>query len=207
MASTYGEMTAGRIPSFASLKREDRVVGGDDDVADGDEADAAAERRAVDAADERHRQRVEQLEHPREVLGVAQVLLTACRRPPSIIQARSAPAQNAGPSPESTIARSVGSLARVSRQRRQRGDDFFVERVPHLGTVQRDAQDAVIVGRIVAAGGDEDGHDDRRALTSGTRRTSASGIGALNAADSPSASAWRVSAGSRIPSSHSRAVE
>ena len=33
------------------------------------------------------------------------------------------------------------------------------------------------------------------------------GIGALNAADSPRASAWRVFAGSRMPSSHSRAVE
>ncbi len=35
----------------------------------------------------------------------------------------------------------------------------------------------------------------------------AGGIGALDAADRPSASAVRVSSGSRMPSSHSRAVE
>ena len=64
-ASTNGEMTAGRMPSFTSVNPNMRVLLGDDDVADGGEAGAAAERRAVDAADERHRQVVERGEHAR----------------------------------------------------------------------------------------------------------------------------------------------
>ena len=57
--STNGEITAGRMPSFTSVKPNTRVLGGDDDVADRGQAGAAAERRALDAADQRHRQRVE----------------------------------------------------------------------------------------------------------------------------------------------------
>ena len=43
-------------------------------------------------------------------------------------------------------------------------------------------------------------------LTSGTRRSVVGSIGALSAADRPSASVMRVSAGSMMPSSHSRAL-
>jgi len=53
---------------------ERRVFRGDHDVADRGEADPAAECRAMDPADHRHRQRVDPLEHQREVLGVGQVL-------------------------------------------------------------------------------------------------------------------------------------
>ena len=71
---TYGEITAGRMPSFTSVNPNVASSDGDDDVADRGEADPAAECRAVDPADHRHRQRVDPLEHQREVLGVGQVL-------------------------------------------------------------------------------------------------------------------------------------
>ena len=52
-----------------------RGVARHDDVADGGEAGASAERGAVDAADQRNRQRIERLEHRGHRLGVADVLV------------------------------------------------------------------------------------------------------------------------------------
>ena len=64
-------MTAGRMPSFTSVNAEHRVLGGDDDVADGGQADAAAERRAVHPADERNRQRVERARTSRDIASAS----------------------------------------------------------------------------------------------------------------------------------------
>ena len=44
------------MPSFTSVNPNTRVLGGDDDVADRGQAGAAAERGAVNPADERDRQ-------------------------------------------------------------------------------------------------------------------------------------------------------
>ena len=117
-ASTYGEITAGRMPSFTSRETEHRILGGDDDVADRGEPDAAAERGAVDAADQRHRQRVEALEHPRDILRVRR-FSAGCRRSPSTSRPRSAPAQNALPAPASTTPRTGSVRARFPWPRRQ----------------------------------------------------------------------------------------
>ena len=120
---------------------EHRVVGGDDDVADRGEAGAAAERRAVDPADERHRQRVERsniarqrrasrrfslvrvgdrLRHPGEVGAGAERLAGAARGRRRAASDRSAHAR---------------------RPRGQLGDHLLVEGVAHLGPVERDALD------------------------------------------------------------------
>src|SRR5215210_9540621 len=114
------------------------------------------------------------------------------------IHARSAPAQNAFPAPDRTATRA-----------------------PLEATVAAHADNSAITSSLKAL------------RTSGRLRTTrttgpsdviwrcdaigvrymrntpnlGSGIGALKAADRPSASACRVSAGSRIPSSHSLAVE
>ena len=84
----------------------------------------------------------------------------------------------------------AGVLTTVKR------DQLLVEGVAHLGPVQRDADEGTVGG-----------NEQRHTLYMRKTPKRASGIGALNAAESPSASACRVSAGSRIPSSHSRAVE
>ncbi len=89
------------------------------------------------------------------------------------------------------MARSVGSRRGVLGQRRQRGDDVFVEGVPDLGAIEADAKDAPIVRWTVAAGDGEDGHD-RRPYMRNTPNFG-SGTGALHAAERPSASACRVS--------------
>ena len=63
LAMTNGEMTAGRIPSRVSVKPKRRAALGDDEVRHGAQAHPAAERRALDARDDRHRARVDGLEH------------------------------------------------------------------------------------------------------------------------------------------------
>ena len=185
-------------------ERKDGVVGGDDDIADRGEPDAATKRRAVDAADERHWQRVEELEHPREILGVAEVVLTGVGdrlRHPGEVRASAKRGTFTGE--HDRAERRI--FGRASSQRSQRRDDFFIEGIPHLGPIEADSQNAVMFRRTVAAGGREDGHGRRSYMRKTPNLGSASG--ALHAADRPSASAWRVSAGSRIPSSQSRAVE
>ena len=110
-------------------------------------------------------------------------------------------------------------------------DRPFVERVADVGTVEGQIFDRAVslccdgemVHRSNYHKGHEghDGHEGTALLVfvslvsfvssvlDHIRNTPnfASGIGALNAAESPRASAWRVCTGSRMPSSHSRAVE
>ena len=83
LGSTYGEMTAGRIPSLVSVKPKTAVFLGDGDVADRGEPRAAAERRAVDAADHRRRQRVERVEHLRHARRIGDDSRRASSRPSS----------------------------------------------------------------------------------------------------------------------------
>ena len=59
---------------------EHGVVGGDDDVADRGQAGPAAERRALDPSDQRHRQRVERAEQRRGGVGVAEVVVARSSR-------------------------------------------------------------------------------------------------------------------------------
>ena len=95
----------GSVPSLTSVKPNIVVVGGDDDVADRDEPGAAAERRAVDAADHRHRQR----DRARGTSAPSRMAsstfcswLNAGHPAPST--SRSAPAQNVGPAPARTTS-------------------------------------------------------------------------------------------------------
>ena len=75
-------MTAGISPSLTSVNAKIGVLGRHHDVADGNEAGAAAQRRAVDAADHRNRQPIHRLEHPRHLGGVVHVLIVAeCSHP------------------------------------------------------------------------------------------------------------------------------
>jgi hypothetical protein len=108
----------------------------------------------VDTADERHRQRVEQLEQPREVFRVAQVVLTAVR------DGLHHPGEIRSGAEHRTFAREHDRSQRVipdsvTGKPRQRSDDLLVERVPDVGAIEADAQDARFV---VAAGRREDGH-------------------------------------------------
>ena len=90
---------------------------------------------------------------------------------------------------------------RGARAVRQRRNDLLIERVADFGAVQRNAKDGTVACE-----------EHRRHVSDAPdymRKTPnfGAGIGALKAAASPSPSAVRVSAGSRMPSSHSRAVE
>ena len=170
---------------------EHRVLGGDDDVADRGEAGAAAERGAVDAADQRHRQRVERLEHRAPSPARRGRSRRACSRPSSTSTSRSAPAQNTLPAPRSTAtARRAGGRHRLG-PRRQLRDQLLVERVAHLRPVQRDATTGPswIVATSLQTGREEKSEEEDcmsfvssclclrdaavgRQLTSGRRRTS-----------------------------------
>ena len=87
-----------------------------------------------------------ELEHPREVLGVAQVVLDCCSATDFIIHGE----VGAGAERRALAREDDGAKRRipggVSRQRRQRGDDFFVERIADFGPIECDAQDAVVIG-------------------------------------------------------------
>ena len=142
-ASAYGEITAGRMPSLTSVNAEQRVLGGDDDVADRGEAGAAAERRAVDAADERNRQPIERLEHPRHRARVAHVLVARVGdhlRHPRQVRAG---AEHLARAREHRHAR--GAVGRHRRRPRgQLRDQLLVERVAHLRPIERDADDRTV---------------------------------------------------------------
>ena len=126
-----------------------------------------------------------------------------------------------------------GGLTRPRRPLGELRDDVLIEGVADVGTVEREPLDrSVTRGCQVRVS-----HDPHHETHETTRRNHeeeiffvcfvptrrvfrvlrgyhirktpnfGGGIGALNAADRPSASIWRVCAGSMIPSSQSRAVE
>ena len=215
-------MTAGMMPSFTSVKPNTRVLGRDDDVADGGEAGAAAEGRAVHASDDRHRQLVERAEHRATRLRVAQVLVFRVGDV-FAIHATSAPAQNdlAGAATARPHDARSASAVTLRGPGGQLADHLVVERVADLRAIERQVLDRPVASGRQELVGHQCLHEDTKSRSDCLRVTSwlrdkshirktpnfGSGIGALNAADSPSARACRVSAGSRIPSSHRRAVE
>src|SRR4029453_8963702 len=77
-------------------------------------------------------------------------------------------------------------------------DHSFVERVAHLRPVQYQTLDWPVASDIEML-------ESHRYIRKTPKRGAA--IGAFHAADNASASASRVSTGSRMPSSHNRAVE
>ena len=115
------------------------------------------------------------------------------------IQPMSAPAQNVLPLPASTIARSAGSSAAsvAAALRAAMSSSSNALRTSGRFSVRRRTGPS----RSLRMEGISGVCYIRNTPNFGT------GMGALNAADSPSASAARVSAGSRMPSSHRRAVE
>ena len=189
-------MTAGQNAELHFREAEHAAAFGDDDIADGGQPGAAAERRAMHPADQRHRQRVEPLVEPRQDPGVATVLLARTahhlRHPGEVAAGRedlSGAVHHRGPH------RPVGVHGLGPRG--QLADHDLVERVADLGPVQRQVLDGAV------APGEQEPVRHRYMRKTPKR---ASGIGALKAADRPRASASRVFAGSRMPSSQSRAV-
>ena len=81
--ATNGEMTAGTDPELDLGEPEDRVLRGDDDVADGGEAGAAAERGAVHAADRAARGSRRSRRTSRDVASRRGGSRSRCRRPSS----------------------------------------------------------------------------------------------------------------------------
>ena len=122
---------------------------------------------------------------------------TLCSRESSAdarIHSRSAPAQNDGPRPASTTARSASSAANEVKVSCTVCDQPGVEGVAPLGPVEPDARDAAVAL-------------DREAAHIRNTPKRGSGMGARAAAARPSASTRRVSRGSITPSSHRRALE
>ena len=184
---------------------EDGLLFGDHDVADGRETGAAAERRAVDAADERERAGVSSATNMRASAAASRMFSlvrvvdglrpsTRCRRRRRTTLP--APASDDDPHgrrcSRTRAAQCVSSAISSSLNALRTSGRLSVRR--STGPSRALVRCWYVIDRSPPA-------------TSGRRRSAAAGIGALNAADRPSASAWRVSTGSRIPSSHSRAVE
>ena len=204
---TYGEMTAGMMPELHFAQREHAVVGGDDDVADRHQADAAAKCRARGRAPRPAWAAYPAARACARGLRRRSGSRGACRQSPSTSTPGRRRSRTPCPAPAMTTARSVASAAAraaaavrsaiipSSKAFRTSGRLSVRRRTGPSRSTRIEG----IVSLLLS------GH--RPAPTSGTRRTSISGIGALKAAESPSASAFRVSAGSRIPSSHSLAVE
>ncbi len=120
---------------------EGRGLGADGDVADGREAGAAAQRVAVDAADERLRQLVQRSVHRVHARGVGDVLV---ERPvlhrPHPVEVGAGAEHGAGPGEDDDPDRVVG--AQGLRGARQLGDERRVEGVADLGAVHGDGGDA-----------------------------------------------------------------
>ena len=122
---------------------EHRVVGGDDHVADGREAGAAAERRAVDAADERHGQTIERQEHRRRSPRIGQVLLAREAEHPATSTGRRR--RRRTPRRRPAARRRAPNRPSAGRSRRTpsvRAIIVFVERVANVRPVERDGRDA-----------------------------------------------------------------
>ena len=190
-----------------------RVVGGDDHVADRGQPGAAAERRALDPSDQRHRQRVERAEQRRRRVRVAQVVLAAVvahALHPGEVGAGAEDGAGARDHGDAGLA-GVGGAGDVVRPGAQRGDQPLVEGVADGGAVQRrpphrppalDEQDVRIGARGVSWAGTS---GSSRHIRNTPKRVGASGAFSAAAMARPSVS--RVDAGSRMPSSQSRAVE
>ncbi len=137
---------------------------GHDEVADSREPRAATERGAVNAADERHGQSVEQREHACHRAGVAHVLLVSVRhhlRHPR--QVRSGAKDFPGARQDDASDRPVGG-GRLGPAR-QLDDDMLVEGVANVRPVQRDVLDA----SVASCTEELEGHGCRNQTTKRTK--------------------------------------
>jgi hypothetical protein len=157
-------------PEFHLGEPEHGVVGGDHDVADGHQAGAAAERRPVDPADERNRQRVERFEKRREARRIAQVLLAREGDGfghPRQVRARGKRLACPGEHGHAHIV----AARQAARPVRELGNQRRVEGVSHVGPVEGDVLDKT----LAASGNRRVVHTSWRHVTSGRRRTSRAG--------------------------------
>ena len=220
-STTYGLIVAGMSPSFASDSANVASLRGDRDVAARDEADAAAERRAVDARDRRlrhacracaassrERLRVGQilgvavarhLLHPVEIGAGAEARARAQQHDGAhVVVARRAPRNARGQSRRSASRRTrcAPRAGRARRARRRCGprpsSDVYVD-----GPARRFGRARPL--RLGLC---------RRHSPPHIRNTPnvVASIGRLSDAEIASPSTRRVSAGSMTPSSHSRAL-
>ena len=196
---------------------EHRVGGRHDDVRHGAETGAAAERGPVHARHDRHGQAIDREEHARGFRGILRVLLArevGHPRHPAHVRARAE--RRSGPGDHDRAHLPVGA-DRIGPPRHL-ADHLVVERVAHVGPVEHEVLHRTVVPHVDAL----EPHERIPrccALASGLEPLASGPVyilntpnpagasGAFAAADSPSASACRVSSGSRIPSSQRRAVE
>ena len=130
----------GHDAEFRFGEPENRICGGDRDVAARDQARAAAERGAVDAPDHGLSRRVDRAEHARHTARVLEVRFAAeverCAHPSDVGAAAEA---LAGSGEDDSANACIGFKELEGRP--QLGDQFRVERVAHLGAGERDVRD------------------------------------------------------------------
>ena len=191
-ASANGEITAGRMPSFASVNPNSASLVGDDDVADRGQAGAAAERGAVNAADDaasaaRRSPRTSATSPWRRARSRLR-----CRRRSSPSTRRRRRRRTSCPAPAMTTTRTSRVLRRRASPRPRRSarrSTCFVEGVADVRAGSASMRSTAPSRSTMLVRALAQPLDLVSESTSGRRRTSARGIGALNAADSPSASA------------------
>ena len=174
-------------------ERERRALGGDRDVGARDETGAPAERRAVDPRHDGLRACIDGLEGGRHPFRVRDVLLPrelATRRHP--VEIGTGAERGSGPAQDHDADHRVG--CQVAEGLGERLEERRIQRVPAIGTVQAHGRDRALTDHI-----------ERAHIRKTPNRVGS--IGVRDAASRPSASTFRVSAGSITPSSHSRAVE
>ena len=191
-ASAKGAIVAGNQPEPHLGEAEARVLAREHDVAAAREAGAAAERGAVDPRDHRHGAGVDGREHRGEALGVGDVLLVReLARGPHPLEVGTGAERGAAAGEHDRAQRRVGGQqprtsraarrsCRASNALRRSGRSSQTRATPP----SRSTSDAAHMRNTPKRG---------------------SGIGARAAAARPSASTRRVSRGSIMPSSHSRA--
>ena len=179
---------------------ERRVIGRHDDVADRGQAGTAAKRCALHASDDGHGQAIQRQEHARHVAGVVQVLLKREARHAAHPVEVGAGAKRLACAGEHDHAHAAVGRHRIGPPR-ELGDHAVVERVSDVGTVQREVLHAAVTTNIEIA--------ESHALCGHILKTPyrGGGTGRCTRPTGPAPDCARVSSGSRIPSSHRRAVE
>ena len=133
-AQSCGTIGAGITPQRTSVSANDAELGGDRDVAAGDQADAAAVAGAVDQRERRPRQGAEPAHRLGGAPGEARGCPRAWRSPAARRQLRSAPAWKCLPSPRRTSDPHPRVLAPApSSALAQLGDQLLVVGVVDLG--------------------------------------------------------------------------
>ena len=128
------------IPSLTSEKANDCPLLGDRDVGRGDESSASAEGVSLDESDHGRGARVDRVEHPPERVRVGHVLIVCELR-------RVAHPLDVGSRAEAlpvACEHDRASLADVDERLRKLLDQRGVERVPRVGTRERDPEEIVV---------------------------------------------------------------